>query len=405
MAAKAREHVVRLAGHPSLALWCGNNENLEGRAHWGWQEKLDGRSWGAGYYFDLLPRIVAELDPTRPYWPGSPYSGTPEADPRDPSRGTIHIWTVWNERDYSHYDAYTPRFVAEFGFQGPPTYATLRRSVPDSPLTPDSPRQKARDGQLKLLRGLGDHLPRPDTFDDWHYYTQLNQARAVTYGVERFRALAPYCTGAVVWQLNDCWPVTSWAAVDGDGRRKPLWYALRRAFADRLLTVQDGRVVAVNDTDVPWTGDLILTRRRVTGEALAEERVSVTTAPRATAVVPLPYCCAVPGDPAAELLDVRLGASRALRCFAEDTAMRYAPAEFEITTLPRPGGLRLHVTAHTLVRELAIFVDRLDPDATIDDQLVTLLPGETATFNIRTQQEIDTGALTKYPLLRCINEG
>src|SRR5690606_19518434 len=74
--AEARHQVVRLAPYPSLVWWTGNNENIWGFTDWGWQEALDGRSWGAGYYFDLLPRVVAELDPTRPYWPGSPYSGS-----------------------------------------------------------------------------------------------------------------------------------------------------------------------------------------------------------------------------------------------------------------------------------------------------------------------------------------
>src|SRR5690606_26782895 len=138
-------------------------------------------------YYDLLPSVVAELDPTRPYWPGTPYSGAPDLPPNDPARGTIHIWDVWNTRDYTHYASYRPRFVAEFGFQGPPTYATLRRAVSDDPLTPTSPgvlhHQKADDGHGKLMRGLEGHFRTPRTFDDWHYLTQLNQARAIAFGV------------------------------------------------------------------------------------------------------------------------------------------------------------------------------------------------------------------------------
>jgi beta-mannosidase len=122
----------------------------------------------------------------------------------------------------------------------------LRAALSGEPLTPDSPgvrhRQKAHEGNSKLLRGLGTHLPIRTTFDDWHYLTQLNQARAVGFGVRRFRTLMPYCMGTLVWQLNDCWPGLSWAAVDGDGRRKPLWHELRRVFADQLLSFQDGQV-------------------------------------------------------------------------------------------------------------------------------------------------------------------
>ncbi|MFI7698922.1 glycosyl hydrolase 2 galactose-binding domain-containing protein [Nonomuraea sp. NPDC049480] len=404
VAAEARENVTRLAPHPSLVLWCGNNENLEGHADWHWQDRLEGRSWGAGFYYDLLPAIVAELDPARPYWPGSPYSGAPGLPPNDPARGTIHIWDVWNREDYTRYAAYRPRFVAEFGFQGPPAYATLRRASSDEPLTSDSSHQKAVDGQAKLLRGLGEHLPRPETFDDWHYLTQLNQARAVAFGVERFRSLMPWTMGTIVWQLNDCWPVTSWSAVDGDGRRKPLWYALRRAYADRLLTVQDGELALVNDTAVPWTGELRLVRQSLAGEPLAKEVVAVHVAARSVTRVALPKSVAEPDDPARELLAARLGASRTVGFYAEDTAVAFPEADYEAHAERSAGGYRVTVTATTVVRELALFPDRLDPDASVDDQLVTLLPGERAAFHVTTARELDAAALTGFPVLRCVNE-
>ncbi|WP_369408835.1 glycoside hydrolase family 2 protein [Herbidospora mongoliensis] len=401
--AEARQQVTRLSSHASLVLWCGNNENLEGHADWGWQDRLDGRSWGAGFYFDLLPKIVADLDPTRPYWPGSPYSGSPDAPPNDPSQGTTHIWTVWNREDYTFYGTYTPRFVAEFGFQGPPAFATLRRAVSDEPLTPSSKgvlhHQKADDGNGKLLRGLGDHLPKPENFDDWHYYTQLNQAHAMAFGVERFRSLMPYCMGTIVWQLNDCWPVTSWAAVDGDGRRKPLWYALRRSFADRLVTFQNPETVAVvNDTSGEWHADLSVVRLTVTGEVLARERFPVRLAPRGAMTVPLPASM-VRGDGGQELLSASVGDLRALRFLTTDLPA----AAYDVTTERLDDGVRVEVTARTLVRDLALFPDRLDAGATVDDMLVTLLPGETATFVV-TGEDLDTAALTAYPVLRCVNE-
>jgi beta-mannosidase len=406
--AEARGNITRLAPHPSLVLWNGNNENIEGFADWGWRDRLDGRTWGAGFYFELLPRLVAELDPARPYWAGSPYSGDPALPPNDPARGTVHIWDVWNREDYLRYAAYRPRFVAEFGFQGPPAYATLRRAVRDEPLSPGSPgvlhHQKALGGQAKLLRGLGAHLPVPATFDDWHYLTQLNQARAMTFGIERFRSLTPYCMGTVVWQLNDCWPVVSWAAVDGDARRKPLWYALRRVYADRLLTFQDSAVVVVNDGAAEWSGELSVIRRGLSGEPLAKETFTVAVPARGALPVPLPVALATPGDPAKELLTAQLGEEGALRFFAEDPLVAFPEAEFDAATEPVPGGVRVTVTARTLVRDLALFPDRLDPAAEVDDMLVTLLPGETATFVVRTPAELDPGALTAYPVLRCVNE-
>ncbi|MFB4268924.1 glycoside hydrolase family 2 TIM barrel-domain containing protein [Nonomuraea sp. GTA35] len=399
VAAEARDNVARLSAHPSLVLWCGNNESIEGHQHWDWREPLGGRSWGAGFYYDLLPSVVAELDPTRPYWPGSPYSGAPDRDVRDPSTGTVHIWTVWGgDLGYQHYADYTPRFVAEFGYQGPPAYATLRAASSDEPLTPDSSHQKAPGGQAKLLKGLRGHLPEPGTFDDWHYWTQLNQARAMAFGVQRFRALMPYCMGTVVWQLNDCWPVTSWAAVDGAGRRKPLWYALRRSFADRLITRLGTEVVLVNDTDEEWAGTLELAALDLSGQALAGREEPVTVPARATVRV------SPPEDPGARLLTAGLGGERVVFALAEDPDMGYPRARAAAFTEREPGGYAVTVTAGTVLRDLAIFPDRLDPDAGVDDQLVTLLPGESVTFHVTTDKELDPAALTSYPVLRCVND-
>jgi beta-mannosidase len=398
VAAEAREQVVRLASHPSLVLWCGNNENIWGFHDWGWRERLDGRSWGSGYYFDLLPRIVAEADPTRPYWPGSPWSGDPDRHPNDPAYGTTHIWDVWNQVDYVHYRDYRPRFVAEFGFQAPPAYATLRAAVGDEPLAPDSPgvahHQKAVGGNDKLRRWLDGHLPEPETFDDWHYLTQVNQARAITLGIEHFRSLRPYCMGTIVWQLNDCWPVISWSAVDGAGRRKPLWYALRRAYADRLLTIQpaDGGLtcVAVNETDEPWRAPLTIRRLRADGSVVHASTVGLEVDPYGVERVPVA---------GAEVVVADVGDARAY-WFSGDPPR----PEFTATAQAVPRGYRIVVSARTLVRDLAVFPDRLNPAAEADDALLTLLPGETAKLLVRTDQELDRQALTRPPVLRCVGD-
>ncbi|WP_416900748.1 glycoside hydrolase family 2 protein [Micromonospora echinospora] len=444
--AEAREQVTRLAVHPSLVLWTGNNENIWGWHDWDWQEPLAGRTWGRGYYLDLLPRIVAELDPTRPYWPGSPWSGREEIHPNDPAHGTTHIWDVWNTDDYLKYREYVPRFVAEFGYQAPPAYATLRRALSDDPLAPDSPgmahHQKAIDGNRKLQRGLDAHLPAPADFDEWHHLTQVNQARAIACGVEHFRSHRGICMGAIVWQLNDCWPVTSWSAVDGDGRRKPLWYALRHAYADRLLTVQPrdtgpagggdlaggvlaGSVlagggdlaggvlagggglalVAVNDGGQPWRAPATVTRLTLTGEPRAKASYELDVPPGAAVTLALPADLARPEDATRELLVVEAGesAERALWFFAEDRDIPWPAAAHDATVEPVDGGVRVHVRARTILRDLTLYPDRLDPAAEVDRALVTLLPGESTTFTVHSRLPLDPAALTTPPVLRAVN--
>ncbi|MBQ1090366.1 glycoside hydrolase family 2 protein [Streptomyces sp. B93] len=393
--AEARENVVRLMPHPSLVLWNGNNENLWGFRDWGWEPRLAGDSWGEGYYLGLLPRVVAELDPTRPYTAGSPWSGSWRHHPNDPAHGTHHSWEVWNRVDYDGYRRDVPRFVAEFGWQAPPAYATLRRALPGEALAPDSPgmlhHQKADDGNGKLRRGLERHFAFPEgDFDRWHYLTQVNQARAVAAGIEHWRSHWPVCAGTIVWQLNDCWPVTSWAAIDGDGREKPLYHELRRLYADRLLTLreEDGglTLVAVNQAASGWSQAVLLRRVSVAGPVLGAARVEFTAGRRAVTRVPVP--AEVVPDGAKEFLVADAGELRALHFPAPDREIPYPRPEFDVTLAP--GGVT--VRAHTLVRDLLLQADRLEPGARADRGLVTLLPGERVTIQVTGWKTPDAAA-------------
>jgi beta-mannosidase len=307
--------------------------------------------------------------------------------------------------------------VAEFGYQAPATYATLRGAIHDDPLAADSPgmrhHQKAVDGDVKLARGLAAHLPEPRDFDDWHYLTQVNQARAIQLGVEHFRSLRPLCMGAVVWQLNDCWPVTSWSAVDSGGRVKPLWYTLRRSFADRLLTVQprDGEsgedglaLIAVNDGTTPWSARFEVSRLNLDGEAHATTVVEVYVGAGSSAVVDLPKDVCVPDDPREEVLVADGDGARAWWFFAEDRDIAYPAPGYDATVEPVDGGQRVTVTARTVLRDVTLFPDRLDPQARVDEALVTLLPGETARFTVHSPRPLDPDALTSRPVLRCVND-
>ena len=415
--AEARDNITRLMPHPSLVVWNGNNENIWGFQEWGWEKRLGGRSWGLGYYLDLLPSLVDELDPSRPYTPGSPFSPAPPEGvedfyPNDPAHGSVHIWDLWNQRDYPDYRTYEPRFVGEFGWQGPPTWSTLTRSISDSPLTPESPgmliHQKAMDGNVKLIDGLVAHLPLPDDMEDWHWAMSLNQATAIGVGIEHFRSLSPLCMGLIVWQLNDCWPVTSWAAVDGDGREKPLLYAIKHAYADRLLTVQPRdaglRVAAVNDHAQAWTGDLVVRRRRFDGTTVASVTIAVEIAPRSTYIVAVDATVGAPDDAAGELIEVRLGESRTFWFFTDYRDSHLGRPQLTASVESVSDGYAVTVTAATLARDVTLLVDKLDPHARVDDQLVTLLPGEGVTFLVRSNAELLRADWTARGVLRSANQ-
>lgn len=411
--AEARDNIVRLMPHPSLVLWNGNNENIWGWFDWGWQDVLEGRSWGLGYYLDLLPRLVAELDPTRPYWAGSPYSGSMDIHPNDPAHGCSHVWDVWNDIGYEHYADSVPRFCSEFGWQAPPTWATLSQSVHDEPMTPTSPgvwhHQKATIGNDKLLRGLAGHLPVPATMDDWHYATQLNQARAIRFGVEHWRSHRGTNMGAIVWQLNDCWPVTSWAAVDGYGRLKPLWYALRAAYNPHLLTIQPRgdalHVFAVNERTLFWRGPVTVKRVRFDGTILAEWTHWRLCADRLDiASLSIPADVAKPDNPRDEMLVATMHDSVAHHCFNEDVDLDLPEARADITVARDGADWLVTVTAQNLLKDLCLFVDRIHPDASVDEMLVTLLPGESRVLRVSCAVELDAEMLGRTPVFRCANQ-
>ncbi|MFB7540116.1 glycoside hydrolase family 2 protein [Streptomyces zaomyceticus] len=385
--AEARDNVVRLMTHASLVLWNGNNENLWGFRDWDWETPLAGDSWGEGYYLGVLPRIVAESDPTRPYTAGSPWSGSWDHHPNDPRHGTHHSWEVWNRQDYAEYRADVPRFCAEFGWQAPPAFATLRRALPGEELAPDSPgmlhHQKAEDGNGKLNRGIERHFGLPEgDFDRWHYLAQVVQARAVSAGIEHWRSHWPVCAGTVVWQLNDCWPVSSWAAIDGDGRLKPLHHELRRVYADRLLSLvptEDGPVLALdNQSGVTWRTSVTLRRADADGTVLKEATFELEAAARTVVRLVVPASLLPGTGSSKELLVADADGLRAVHVPVYDKEFAYPEPAYDVRVEPHGDGAAVDVvvTARTLVRDLLLQADRLAPAAAADRGLTTLLPGE-----------------------------
>lgn len=433
--AEAREHVARLTAHPSLVLWNGGNENLWGFMDWGWQEQLQGRTWGQYYYTELFPAIITELAPTTPYADGSPYSPRAALDvihPNDPDHGTHHQWEVWNRIDYTQYRSEIPRFCSEFGFQGPPAWHTMERAMTNAEgqvATKDDPvwllHQKADDGNGKLDRGLEPHLGVPTDFTDWHWATQLNQARALAHALTHYRSWWPRTAGAVVWQLNDCWPVTSWAAIDGDEIVKPLWWALRSSLADRLLTVQTRpdpstgepveMLAAINDTSTSWTGEVGLRRESLTGASLAEAGLSLDVPPRSVVLLALPSELRTPDDRAAEVLVAEsLGTGthsdsttlvRDVHCWAPDIDLSLDPDAVTVDVDVVSDGYQVTVlAARGLVKDLTLFVDRLDSAATVDQALVTLPAGASTTIHVRSAVAGLEAALATTPVLRTAND-
>lgn len=253
--AEAEAAVRRLRHHPSLAIWAGNNEDYQiGESTGAYDPAFQGDFTQSAFparelYERTLPEVVARIDPGRAYWPGSPY--TPGGNSADQTVGDRHSWDVWHGviADYQDYPRYEGRFVSEFGMASVPRRALIDRYIASADQTPRSEtmdwHNKASGGPERiatyLTRNVADR--EPTDLDDYIYLSQFNQAEAMLHAFGGWRRRwgtpgARAVSGALVWQLNDCWPVTSWALADYDAAPKPAWYVTRQALAPLVVGIR-----------------------------------------------------------------------------------------------------------------------------------------------------------------------
>ncbi len=236
---EAIDNVRRLRNHPSLGLWCGNNENESAWAHWG--SFMDHSDALKKDYFemfsDILPGVVAREDEGRFYWPSSPSTCGDMVNPDDDNIGDRHYWDVWHgEKPFTDYDTRYFRFCSEFGFQSWPELATINTFLNPGDYNIFSPvmesHQKNGQANAKILHYIAENFLYPKDFESLLYVSQVLQAMAVKYGVEHWRRNRGRCMGALYWQINDNWPVASWSSIDYYGRWKALQYKAREFFSD-----------------------------------------------------------------------------------------------------------------------------------------------------------------------------
>ena len=195
-------------------------------------------------YEYLIPKLVKEEDPEKFYWPSSPSSGGNFENSNAENVGDTHYWGVWHGNEsFTAYRSHHYRFLSEFGFQSFPALQTVKRFTAEgdrnifSRVMEMHQRNTAANG--KILNYISQTYLYPKNFDELLYVSQLLQADAIRYGVEHFRRFRGTCMGAVVWQLNDIWPVASWASVDYYGNWKALQYAEKKMFAPVLLSCEE----------------------------------------------------------------------------------------------------------------------------------------------------------------------
>ncbi len=330
--AEAEAAVRRLRHHACLALWCGNNEDYmlaESQGLAGPGVPAD-RFEARVIYEELLPAVCTALDPDRAYWPGSPYTPGEGAKSSDVTVGDRHSWEVWHQQmlPYQLYGTVQARFVSEFGMQSHPSLSLLEQVLPPAERFPESRTMQwhnkagsaaGPDGHRRLAVYLADNLRVGSSLAEHVYATQFVQAEAMRVAYQDFRRRwqrpgARAVSGALVWQLNDCWPVTSWSLIDSSGAAKPAWHAVRRALAPVAVAVRleagQARLAVMNGTAQPreltlqvrvfgWDGqplDELSTPQRVSALACCE-----TTLPLPAFTVPVVVeLCAVDASSAGD---------------------------------------------------------------------------------------------------------
>lgn len=276
-----RDNARRLRHHASLGLWCGNNE-MEMFTDFGeWVHSPRQKADYIRMYEYLIPKALKEADPDTFYWPASPSSGGGFDKPNDGSRGDVHDWSVWHGvRPFSDYRKHTYRYLSEFGFESFPALKTVETyTLPEDRNLFSyvmEKHQRCANGNALTMAYLQQTFLYPTSFETALYASQLLQGEAVRYGVEHFRRQRGICMGAVYWQLNDCWPVASWASIDYCGRWKALHYYARRFFAPVLLSCQEEGMLSqnpnVNAEPCPMEKSI---RLAVTNETLQDRQVTV----------------------------------------------------------------------------------------------------------------------------------
>ncbi|GJN61800.1 beta-mannosidase [Elizabethkingia anophelis] len=250
---EVKYQVRRLQNHPSIALWCGNNEVDEAIVNWGYQKqfkytKEDSLQVWKDYrkvFHEAIPQTLKEtLTPDNNiYWPSSPSIGWGHKESL--TEGDSHYWGVWwGEQPFEMYEEKVPRFASEYGVQGMPSMEAVKSMFSGkADLNLQNPVIKAHEKHTRGWQIIDGYMTRYYTLQTdlvkYNYLSQLLQARAMQVAIEAHRRAMPYNMGSLYWQINDCWPVVSWSSIDYLGNWKAAHYQAKRSFEQQLIAVEN----------------------------------------------------------------------------------------------------------------------------------------------------------------------
>ena len=384
--AEIADNVARLQHHACIAVWCGDNE-LVGALDWYACSLKDRDRYLVNY--DRLNRTVEDalraVDPKAIWWPSSPSKGALDFGDawHGDTHGDMHFWSVWHEgRDFDHYRDVGPRFCSEFGFQSYPTMNAIRsftaekdRNIAAPVLESHQKNQSAGSGgNARIAETMFRYFRWPEKFDDFVYLSQVQQGLAIRTAVTHWRSLKPRCMGAIIWQLNDTWPVCSWASLDYGGDWKLMHHMAQRFFAPALVTaVPTGETITLRATnDAPQDATLAVTARAIDMagnlRTLATDTAEVSA--KSIDVLSIPRSALAAGEMLVIDWNGPDGPGREI----------YTPEPYKTFDLPA-SEVRMDVTGNAITltaQSLSLFTSlEADVRGRFSDNAFDMLPGET----------------------------
>jgi beta-mannosidase len=405
--------VKRLRGHPSIVLWCGNNEIEAGWLAWAdrlaFKESISPpqreRVWQnyVVLFHDIIKSVVEQYGTPTPYWPSSP-SANFEAPPSNPDNGDMHYWGVWHSLEpIENYNLQNPRFMSEFGFQSFPEMRTILSFAQPGDLTIDSEvmksHQKNHGGNERILTYMLREYPEPRDFASFVYVSQVQQAEAIKVGAEDLRRNRPRTMGALYWQLNDCWPVASWSSVDYYGHWKALQYYARRFYSDLLISpfAHDGvvDVYVISDKLQPAKGQIRTRLVDFNGETLLDKTQDVQIPDQSSTVYlrinEREALGSADPDHAFLVFDLKVDGEKVSHneLFFHKMRNLKLPLKPDINSTITGSAPNYTLTLHSTVLARSLYVSFGDLQVMPSDNYFDLLPGEETVVSLTTSATLD----------------
>jgi len=406
---EAVENIVRLRNHPSIAIWCGNNENQSAWFQWGWVGRYEKRGVAAqlrkdymDVFHELLPEAVSKYDPVNFYWPSSPYAGDPHAPSKyDNPDGDSHYWGVWfGEDSIAAYNTVRARFFSEYGFQSFPEFQSVLKYAPeaqDHDIRSEVMMSHQRGGTHAngLIEWyLLNEYRKPKDFQSFLHIGQLLQGDAIRTAIEAHRRDMPYCMGTLYWQHNDCWPVASWSSRDFYDRWKAQHYFTKKAYNEILVSpIAQGEkldIYIVSDRLQPVNGKLQIRIMDLKGNVLFTQEETITVPANASnSHFSAEVASLLNGKQRNEVVVnarfTETGKTEAVSnnyLMARNKEIDFPKATITASSAVAKGGFDVTVESDVFARGVFLSIDGIDNF--FADNYFDLLPGEPVTVHVTT---------------------